>query len=231
MISGDDMTYIDLIILAVMALLVFAGCHKGFVRMLFSLAKVVVTIPLSFLVSDWLTPYVMRSVVAPYALDWIEQKLTSIAAGSGSLAGTLQEALPFLPQSALDSLQQMWDLNMEYDPQYAQHLFDNAIEPVASVITQVLVFIAACIVISLLLWLLSLALKPKKDTALGKADRLFGGVLGLIKAVLLLFVFCTIVQFLSTFLGSFEGSSLVQALQESFIVRQINTINPFNVFI
>ena len=224
------LSYIDLIILVVMALVVFSGCHKGFVRTLFSLAKFVVTIPLAFLLSDWLTPYVMRDIVTPYALEQLETKLQTVS-GSGSVAEAVRSVLPFLPDSAADSLQQQWDLAVAADPAFVQHLFDNTIEPVANIVVQVLVFLAACLVLSIALWLISLLLKPKKDSTLGKADRVFGGVLGFVKAVMLLFVFCTIIQVLSTFLASFESSSLAQALEQRFIIRQINTINPFNDFV
>lgn len=225
------MSYIDLIILVVMALLVFAGYHKGFVRMLFSLAKVVVTIPLSFLISDWLLPSVMNDVVTPYALEQIESKLQSLSGGADSVAEQLQEAFPSLPASAVEALQQQWDQALTSDPQFAQHLFDNTIEPAVSIITQVVLFLAVFLILSIVLWVVSLLLKPKKDSALGKADRFFGGVLGLVKAVILLFVFCTIVQLLSSFMDSFESNSLVQALQQSLIVRYVNIINPFNTFI
>lgn len=113
----------------------------------------------------------------------------------------------------------------------AEEIYNSAIQPVVSTVVRVALFFVVSALISCLIWAVARLLTPKNDSLLGKTDRFFGAVLGLVKSVVVVFVFCAVVNAFAEITPKVEGDTFVNALNDSLIIQKINEVNPINKFI
>lgn len=225
------MNYVDFIIVAFVIFIMILNYFKGFVYSAISLGRVIVTIPLGIVASSHITPVVMDEI-SPLVIESINQKLQA-SSNLDEFFNSINSALSALPQSVFGFLQNKFEsISIMVDTQrMAEEIYNSAIQPVVSTIVRVLMFVIVSALISCLIWAVSRLLIPKKDSLLGKTDRLLGAVLGLVKAAVVVFVFCAVINAFAEITPKVEGDTFVNALNDSLIIQKINEVNPINKFI
>lgn len=214
----------DVVILAVLILFAVLGWKKG---LLLSLCGLVVMVA-AFLGAGFLAD----TLDAPVA-DLVRPKVETL----------ISESLkPYLESTPIPTAQQSWDALKDMGGLYAwaadllenaqgsldstlvqtvQDVVDTAAQFVATQIAHNVIFVAAFILLFILLNLLLHALDlVAKLPGLKFCNELGGGVLGLAKGVLILFVALSVLQIFST------GLLTPQVVEESYILKFFIQYNP-----
>ena len=225
------MNYVDFIIIAFVILIMVLNYFKGFIYSAVSLCRVVVTIPLGIAASSSLLPVVMGEI-SPLAIESINQQLKA-SSNLDEFFNNVNSALESLPQSIFGFLQDKFESvsRMTDTERMAEEIYNSAIQPVVSTVVRVALFVVVSALISCLIWAVARLLTPKKDSLLVKTDRFFGAVLGLVKSVVVVFVFCAVVNAFAEITPKVDGDTFVNALNDSLIIQKINEVNPINKFI
>lgn len=220
---------IDLIILAVLLIFALRGMSRGLIVSLCFLIAVLVAFVGATLVSNALTPPV-SDWLAPKLQPSIESAVQSVLPEGGAnlelpLDGVLQaveeaELSEGLKELVIGLLEEMPALNVET---LTRDMADAVAEKAANIITYVVLFLLAFVVI-LLVWKLlyrTLDLVTRLPV-LNAANKLGGFVFGAAHGALLLFLLAWVVRWL--------GNGLIPAdvIEQTRLLQFFMTINPLD---
>ncbi|MCL2106448.1 MAG: CvpA family protein [Oscillospiraceae bacterium] len=219
---------LDLILLALLALVVFLAAKRGFMAVVLSLAAWVVSMVLSSVLSAALAPPIYEAVAGPMVRELIAGHIDA-SVNSSEAAQYAQQVLRELPES-LKALAEAAGISVSSLADGLQNsavLSQNAAQLIEQNIAAPIVLAAIrmilCIVIFVLLLIATRLLagwlgKVTQLPVLKQADRLAGAVLGLVKGFLLLLAVALALRVVaellpeSGFAAFVEGSVIVRLL-------------------
>lgn len=228
------MNYIvDILIVALVFVIVGAAVKKGFVSTLIE--------TFSFLISAFaaskLSPIVSGWAYDAFIRDTVEKNFNaalSEAASGMSMQAKAEELLSNIPEGMI-KLAELTGFNTENliysvsaqaatNDQLVQNLIDSVVYNVVIAVSQAVVFILLFIVFIIALGFISkLFKKVNKIPLIGKVNEILGGILGIIKAVIVVFVVCTVLYIVA---GVMDKNAFVEAVVNSRIYSFICEYNP-----
>ena len=105
-------------------------------------------------------------------------------------------------------------------------IIDKIMMPVVETVTLVVLFVLFVLALKVVVWLLDGIVK--KIPVVKETDKIFGGILGILKGVVVVFVVCLILAFMSK---SSENTQFVEMVSTSKILEFVNNNNPLlNIF-
>lgn len=202
---------VDLILIAVLALCVFLGWKKGFVKTLSG-----------FLV------YVFSFAIANACHRFVENLVLKLPFLSGMLTDM---EMPTFSDNAtfLDKVKEVVRFSVDHDTEagaVVEAMAKNYIaEMLASVIAFILVFVISVILLKLLVWVLDAVIQ--KFPVVNKANGVLGAVIGLLNGFIWTWAISNLfVNALHPFLQTLWPKIFVPEIADSFIVKFCTTINP-----
>ena len=240
------MNILEIIIIILTAALAFAGFQKGFVKKLASMLSLVLSIALVSVTLPYVTEFLKdntpvydfivdrsEDIVNEQVIRFLEEKssdgtqINTATAGSVSLGRVDQmeviDALP-VPQTLKDML---LDYNNDegYASLQAANFQDYVTQFIANMIMSVVSFLAAVLIVRLVLWVVIAALDLLAHAPIvNTVNRLAGLLLGLLEALVLIWIFFLL---LSMFSGTEPGLYLLAMVQESEILCGLYDSNLF----
>ncbi len=229
------MTYIlDIVIVALFILVVALGYKKGF------LSTVIDTFALgiSAVVSYMFCEPVAEGAYNLFVRNLVETRFTRVlddVSSTLSVSEKITAMIEGLPPSAVKLAEAMGmnfkslELSISSGGNLSDEaLIDLAVEkighPIMICVTEVVTFIAMFVVITLALRFLAGIFKKANDIPfLGKLNAGLGGVIGVVKAVAILFVACTAFYFIA---GMSGATPVIDAVNSSIIYGFIIENNP-----
>lgn len=202
------MNYIDILVLLLFALSIFLGFKKGFLRTVTGLCALI----LSLLLATILYPYATKIVMKTPVYDTVYSNVVTVVKmpqkdGESTLSETGKLNLP-------NEVMKNLDKNVRNASNQAGDVVASKIASVAvKLVSMLCVFFAA----RLLLFLLSLmAGFIRKLPVIGWGDSLLGGLFGLLRGILLIYILFTVVTFSASVS---PNSKFVQDVKQSGFAR------------
>lgn len=225
---------IDILIVVLFVFLVSLAYKKGFISTIIDTFSVVI----SAIASHKLFEGVAESVYNLLIRDLVETRFTRVLddiSSTLSVSEKINAMIDGLPQGAV-KLAQIMGVDMtslSNSMSTAGNLSDDeliklAVDKIGHTIminvTEVVTFIALFIVIALALKFLAGIFKKANDIPLlGKFNALLGGVVGVVKALAIVYIGCTAFYFIAGISGA---APVIEAVNNSFIYKFIVENNP-----
>lgn len=229
------MTYIvDIAIIALFALIVVLAYKKGFLSTFIDTFAVAISAVLSYKFFEPLS----ETAYDLFVRNLVETRFTRAlddVASTLSVADKVNAMIEGLPQSAVKLAELMGvnfnslSLSMASGGGLSEEaLIDLAVEkighPIMINVTEAVVFIILFIVLTIVLRFLATLFKKVNDIPLlGKLNASLGGVIGVVKAVAIIFVACTAFYFIA---GMSGAGPVIDAINNSKIYAVIIENNP-----
>lgn len=214
---------LDLIVIAIIAVFAFLSAKRGFVRTLIEIVGFVLVILLANSVSTPLANLTYDKAVEPAIIKSVE----GIQADSNTAVNIEVEALPSFVKNIADD----GGVISDFENKIAENInsgietavataSQNVIKPV---VTNILSLIYVLIITVVLLFIVNILAnvinKLFSFSIIGKANKTLGGILGIIKGVIIAFVFCTLISLIVSFT---ENGFLIftnEAISNSYIFK------------
>lgn len=225
---------IDILIVALFVVLVGLAYKKGFISTIIDTFSVVI----SAIASHKLFEGVAESVYNLLIRDLVETRFTRVLddiSSTLSVSEKINAMIDGLPQGAVKLAQVMGvdmtalsnSMNMSgglSDDDLIKLAVDKIGHTIMINVTEVVTFVVLFIVIALALKLLAGLFKKVNDIPLlGKFNALLGGVVGVVKAVAVVYIACTAFYFIA---GMSGAAPVIEAVNNSVIYKVIVENNP-----
>ncbi len=225
---------IDILIIALFAFLVVAAYKKGFISTVIDTFALVISAIVSYkffepvaegaynlLVRDLVETRFTRVLDEISSSLSVADKVTAMIDGLPQGAVKLAEAMGVNFNSLIVSMSSSGNLSNE-------DLIKIAVDKIGHTIminvTEVITFIAMFVLVTIALKFLAGIFKKANDIPLlGKFNALLGGVIGVFKAVAIVFVVCTVFYFIA---GMSGAGPVIEAINNSKIYAVIIENNP-----
>ncbi len=225
---------IDIIIIALFLFLVVAAYKKGFVSTVIDTFSLVISAVVSYKFFE----QVAESVYNLFVRDLIETRFTRAldnVSSSVSISDRISKMIDGLPQGAV-KLAEMMGVNFKsFNTSFASsgnmsndELVSLAVDKIGHTIminiVEVIVFVVMFVILAVAIKFLARLLKKVNDIPLlGNLNALLGGLIGVVKAVAIVFVVCTVFYFIAGMSGT---TPVVEAINNSKIYAIIIENNP-----
>ncbi len=212
--------YIDLLILAILALSVYFGFKKGFLKTVTGLLALVISLVLAMTLYPHATKFVMKTpvydVVYNNAINIVEQPKTEVGVLSEFGTGKLN-----LPQSFTEKIEERVDKTSDT---VAQAVADFVATAAVKLVSMLGIFL----VVRLLLLLISaLAGLIKKLPIIGWGDSLLGALLGLFRGLLLVYILLAFVTFAASMVPESDSIRAIKYSRFAKVLYHDNVLLDF----
>lgn len=232
---------LDIIFIISAVFLVIAGAKKGFVKALLDGLSTIISGIIAYALSKPVAEFIYTSFVRSFFKD----RFTNVLAGSSENFDNISERINVLidelPEGAINLASKFgFNINDEITAiiqggvndteSLVEAVMTNVADSVLLTLTEAVSVVALFVAVSILLTLIIRLLSDiiKKLPLVKETDKIAGGVLGLVKAVVIIFVVSTVLFFVA---GSSNDESLVTAVNSSKIFEFVNNNNPLlNIF-
>ncbi len=219
---------VDVLLLAVFALLIARGVKKGFVVSLFDLIGGLAAGIVAKLFSATSASFIYSSLLKQRIILSLQDNLNEIIS-SGNPVEKLDKLLSVIPEPLkLVSSNFGLDVFSEAELEKIRLLTDpvqieaGLVEPIAvnilKIITFIIIFIIALLIVKLIGYLLD---KIVNISPVKKANAVLGGILGFIFSLVVVFALC---MTLSVIASIFKLDKFTQALDGSYIMSMMDSI-------
>lgn len=223
---------LDIVLIAVFAAIVFAAAKKGFVKSLLELAAFFLAMFLAFQFSSVIAEKAYDSFLRERLVTAIEEQAENgldLTETQNKVSATIDAMPEFLAELAKNIGVDTEKLSAEISSEkftgenLAAQLEEKIARPVLTSALTAICFIALAVILSVLLrWLAGVISKLFKLPVVGTANKLLGAALGIIKGVLVIVLFCTVLELL--FAGG--DGELAEAVNGSRVIALLDDINP-----
>ena len=216
------MNFIDLSIIILILLIVWEGYARGFIVSLLSLVRFAVGIPVSFFIADKYSLALYNShfrenissrIFADIESTGISEYIASVKTGVPEfISGTVD--LSFLDNANTAAV--------------ADGVMKNIVDPVAETITKVALFVVSIVVFYLITGIILHIVKKMSNSSKApfkNTNKFLGAVLGLLKALVIVFAVATVGGFITDSFSSGDNIFLKQ-LESSAVIEFVNKFNP-----
>ncbi len=232
------MEYIlDLIFIALAVVMIILGAKKGLIKALLdglsTIASGIIAYILATPVAKVIYDAFVRGVVKSEFLKGLNDSGTDF----GSISEKVNALVNELPEGALaiaskfgfdvngaisDVVSSAPDSNESLVETLMTNIGDNIFLKITEAVTMFVLFIIVSITLTFVIRLLNKVVK--KLPVVKQANKLAGGLLGLVKAVVIIFVISTVLVFV-------QNEELAPMINSSVILKVVNDINPLlNIF-
>ena len=233
-IFNYTVNYVDIGIAAIFLLLALIGYHRGLIINVVNFIRYTVGLFLCFYLSHNLYLPLYEVYVRERALQYIQEKLI-VDTNLDATLQNLQEfgnSLPVFLQNSFSTEA----LTLSSDD-LAQTILVNVFEPLLFTVLKAAIFIAVFLLFfgatGLLIRVAQRRSRKKeekngKKSVLKKTDKLLGGVLGIMKAAVIVLAITSVLVYYQELNESDAPSAFMQEVQSSSILQILDSINPFN---
>ncbi len=232
------MEYIlDIIFIALAVALIILGAKKGFVKALLDGLSTIISGIIAYILATPVAKVIYEAFVRGIVKSELEKGLEESGTDFGSVSESVNALVSELPEGALNIASKFgFDLNgaisnvVNATPDSNESLIealmtnigDNIFLTITEAITMLALFIVVSICLTFVIRLLNKVVK--KLPVIKQANKLAGGLLGLVKAVVIILVISTALVFV-------QSEELSPIINSSQILEFVNNNNPLlNIF-
>lgn len=232
--------FLDLVLLALLVMFLVLGAKKGFVKALLDGFSTLIAGILAYNFVDPVSQYAYDSFVRGILRRRLSNALSSSANDYNSVSEKVEELIANIPDNAItfsekigfnvsQMLESIVGANSDKEvliDTIMSDIIDKIMMPVVDTVTLVVLFVLFVLALKVVVWLLDGIVK--KIPVVKETDKIFGGILGILKGVVVVFVVCLILAFMSK---SSENTQFVEMVSTSKILEFVNNNNPLlNIF-
>lgn len=241
---------LDLVLLAIVFLCYRKGAKDGFAKTLVSLLGFVIAIVAASVlcapVSNFVYDNLVQKPIETTVYNIVEENLTNaedtVAPQGDAILDAIDEGISKLPafirnltdiENKKDQIVQKVNELVRADAQeISTEITATFIRPVVIKVLSVLVFIVLFFVVWIACKLLAKALKIiNKIPLLGQVNALFGGLIGIVKGLIVALIISWVIVMIVGEGGSLFGVISSKTVESSLILKTISTYNPLNLII
>ncbi len=222
---------LDLIVVAIVAVMVFISAKRGFIRTLIEVVGFVAALVIAFTFSTPLANGTYDKVIAPAVITAVEGAASdTTTSAADAVMATVPDFIANNAESFGLSVEQLSQKisGGENIAEAAKSVSDNLIKPIA---VKVLALVISTVMIVVLIFVVNVLAKLLNKvfsfSLVGKLNRTLGGVVGFFKGILLATVFCMIVGVIVSFTKNGFLIFTREAIDSSTIFGTICDFLPF----
>lgn len=228
---------IDIILIGILLIAIFASAKKGIVRTVLEIAAFVLSLVLAAQIAAPMAKTLYSSFLSERVEDKIETTLSEgEAATNTKKSAVVIDSLPGFAKSYLekagvktDALAQIIANESSSGKDMAAFLNEKIATPICeSVLTGILFLLFCAVLCALLQWVVGGIAKLFDLPVVGLANRLLGGVFGAIKGCVIIYIAVALLVFIAPRQNS--NGQLQQAVNESRVVTFTQQYLPDSVF-
>ncbi len=235
------MAYIlDAIVLAVVAVTVFLGYRRGFIRTIIQLVGCVVAFALALSLSATVSNYVYDEMLRDSLHEKIETVWNDTVVEGATATITEQvdsvlDSLPSFVTATLDTDTLVEGIrgsvgNTDTGTAVADYLVDEMLRPLVVAVLRFIAFLVLYLLLMLVIRLLEKLLTPLiKLPLIRQTDGTLGAVIGFLKGAVFALVAVTIMQLIAS--GTTAGLFTQENLDKSIVAGWLAEINPISSFL
>ena len=234
-IFNYTLNYVDVIIVGVLLLAFLVGYAKGILITLVNLIRYSVGLFLCMFVANGYSEMFYNSFVKERIVNKLSTQVVTSANIDEILANlnTTVNSLPSFIKKGID----ITSLSFSSGDDIASIIAENVFQPIALVIVKVLLFVLTFVVFFGLTGLLIHGIRKRNSkkrsesrhkSKLKTVDRIFGGLFGLVKGALIVFIFVSAVGAISQ-IDSFRDNAFISTALNSSLYNYLLDVNPFNL--
>lgn len=225
------MTYIDLILLAVVLVIVYVSIRNGFFKTLFNLLAYVLAVVAAKVVSPIFAKATFDRFIRSGAEEYLSESLSDITVEQlpekaelviDSVPDKLRGLLEIIGLNEEKISEQIGSVELE-SQDIVTSVIDNVVEPIGTAIMQFLIFIILGIIFLIVAKIIVRLLDGviKKLPVLKGVNSILGGALGIIRGLLFAVVFAGLLGIIASvsdnqaFIDAVSGSVIMNLLTES----------------
>lgn len=225
------MTYIDLILVAVVLVIVYVSIRNGFFKTLFNLMAYVLAVVAAKVVSPIFAKATFDRFIRSGAEEYLSESLSDITVEQlpekaelviDSVPDKLRGLLEIIGLNEEKISEQIGSVELE-SQDIVTSVIDNVVEPIGTAIMQFLIFIILGIIFLIVAKIIVRLLDGviKKLPVLKGVNSILGGALGIIRGLLFAVVFAGLLGIIASvsdnqaFIDAVSGSVIMNLLTES----------------
>lgn len=223
---------VDILLLAVFALMIFLGVRKGLFGTLFELAAYVVSVLTARFASESLTGVIYENYIKTPIKAELTSSLKNVT--GKEIAEKVQSFADSIP-TQLDSIMKLIGIDKQQlvssvtsnadtsGKKLVSVIMNKVVEPVSTAVIQTLLFIAFVVVLVIVLRLIirSLDTVIKKLPVIGKANGALGGLFGAVKGLFAVTICAMIIGGLA---GLTKSEKIVDSVNNSYIINALRGV-------
>ena len=226
---------VDAIIIALIVLVIVRSVKKGFASSLVDTFAMVIASVGSYIVTPKVAQFLYDNFIRSTVSKGFEKALDEINSGA-AISEKVDAMIASLPESAVNLAQSLGLVNLNAvgsglhmsgtidNSQLISTVLNDIAYNVMITITKVVAFFVLFILFTLVLRVVSKFLENvNKIPLIGKLNSTLGGVLGVVKAAIIVLVVCTVMYFI---VSSSDNAELVNAITCSKLYNFITENNP-----
>ena len=226
------MTYIvDIILIAIFALVVLISAKRGFFLSLFDLMRTFISFLAAKLISQTAAPTLYSSLIEKSAQNYLSSSLGNV--GTTDYVTQAEQALNSIPESFNGIMQMLGiDKNAIIDKisstdfggdNLVESILNNVVQPIATALMQFIIFVVLVLVIGITLKILIKLLDKiiKKLPKVKKFNTSFGAVFGAFRGLLLIVVISMLLVSVASFISN---DVFIQNINNSVIIKTVQNI-------
>lgn len=234
-IFNYTLNYVDVIIVGVLLLAFFVGYAKGILITLVNLIRYSVGLFLCMFVANGYSEMFYNSFVKERIVNKLSTQVVTSANIDEILANlnTTVNSLPSFVKKGID----ISSLSFSSGDDIASIIAENVFQPIALIILKALLFVLTFVVFFGLTGLIIHGIRKRNSkkrsesrhkSKLKTVDRIFGGLFGLVKGALIVFIFVSAVGAISQ-IDSFRDNAFISTALNSSLYNYLLDVNPFNL--
>lgn len=220
---------LDIILIVIFLICIFAGYKKGFVKSLMDLASNIIALIAARILSVSFAPQVYSNYFEKGIAEKLGERVSELGSSASAQVQSALDSVPklsgFLSVAGIDESQVTQNVSDSINnggADIVEALMTNLVSPLATFVIRILIFVAAFAVCVLVLKLLTKILDSVlKLPLLKEANKAFGFLFGAVKGLIAVAVICAAAQLLAGFIGSETLSGIVS---DSVIVSVFSQI-------
>ncbi len=226
---------VDAIIIAIIILVIVRSSKKGFASSLVDTFSMIIASIASYFVTPKAAQFFYDNFIKSTVSRGFEKALDEISTGA-AIDEKVDAMIASLPEGAINLAQSLGLINLNAigsgihmsgaidNTQLISSVLNDIAYTVMFTITKVVMFFVLFVVFTLLLRVVSKFLENvNKIPLLGKLNETLGGVLGVLKAAIIILVVCTVMYFI---VSSSDNAQLVSIISSSKLYNIITENNP-----
>lgn len=220
-----DLNIVDIALLVLISLIIFAGFRKGLAASLVSMLSFVIGIPVSLHISKTYSSVVYDEYVKQLLIDSFTKKLNeqgSIEELTNNINNTVSSLPRFLTKNVDLSM-----LNSLSNDNIVAYFEEHVAGPIANIVIEAIIFLVVFALIGAVCGIITAILKKlnkKKNIPFSRTNRFLGAVFGLIKAAVVVVVISGIASLAVE--NTSNPNDFISALDSSIIIEFANKNNP-----
>ncbi len=197
---------------------------------LVSFVRFAVGVPLSFFVSNTYSTVIYNEYVKNLAVEKITSQIDN-SANIDAFVETFRKTIDEFPLD-LGNMADFSFLDNASSASLANGVVDNILEPIVLILIEIVLFVLTLWIFYVITWIIIKIIRGLtygKNVPFRKTNKFLGAVFGVLKAVIAVFAFAAIFDFIKDITTGADGeflANLVSQINSSAILEFVNKFNP-----